>query len=162
MSLSTVTALNERSISGCSRPCSTGAAIGASVKTKLSIVAIAGAIIPEPLAMPEIETVTPSNSTVAVASLGIGVGGHDRLGGVHPRARAAVARRYPPVTPANFSASSGSPMTPVEARKIVAGSTPSAFAACAAETSTVLPALHAGEGIGIARIDQQPARNAAA
>ena len=56
VSLSTVTALKLLSISGCSRPCSTGAAIGASVKMKLSIVAIAGAIMPEPLAMPEIET----------------------------------------------------------------------------------------------------------
>ena len=70
VSLSTVTALNERWISGCSSSCNTCAAIGASVNTKLSIVAIAGAIMPEPLAMPAMATGTPSKSTVAVASFG--------------------------------------------------------------------------------------------
>ena len=50
--------------------CNTAAGSAASVKTKASIVAISGAIMPEPLAMPLIVTLWPSISAVAVASLG--------------------------------------------------------------------------------------------
>ena len=50
--------------------CSTDAGRLASVKTKDSMVAMSGAIMPEPLAMPLMVTLTPSIIAVAVAALG--------------------------------------------------------------------------------------------
>ncbi len=70
VSLSTVIALNEGFTPLDSNSCKTGADRFASVKTKASIVAMSGAIMPEPLAMPLILTLCPSISAVAVASLG--------------------------------------------------------------------------------------------
>ena len=43
---------------------------------------MSGAIMPAPLAMPAIVTSTPPISALAVATFGIGVGRHDRLGGL--------------------------------------------------------------------------------
>jgi hypothetical protein len=45
---------------------------------------MSGAIMPAPLAMPLIVTVTPPISAAAGRDLRIGVGGHDRLGGLEP------------------------------------------------------------------------------
>ena len=56
VSLSTVIALKLRCTALASSACSAGAAIGASVNTKESIVAMSGAIMPAPLAMPLMST----------------------------------------------------------------------------------------------------------
>ncbi|MCY1544630.1 hypothetical protein D9M68_805270 [compost metagenome] len=70
VSLSTVMELKLVWLCLASRACSTSAAIGMSVTTKLSMVAMSGAIMPEPLAMPLIRTSTPSISSTAPESLG--------------------------------------------------------------------------------------------
>ncbi|MNL70458.1 hypothetical protein D3C87_1954640 [compost metagenome] len=70
MSLSTVMELKLVWLCLTSRAWSTSAAIGMSVTTKLSMVAMSGAIMPEPLAMPLIRTSTPSISSTAPESLG--------------------------------------------------------------------------------------------
>ena len=76
-----VTALNVSTTPSRSNVCSAGAAIGASVKTKASIVPMSGAIMPAPLAKPLMVTVVPPSRACAVASLGnvsvvmIGAGG---------------------------------------------------------------------------------------
>ena len=56
-------------------------AIAASVKRKASMVAMSGAIMPAPLAMPLMVTGTPSISARR-GKLRIGVGGHDSPGGL--------------------------------------------------------------------------------
>ena len=63
VSLSTVMALKLSLTPSASSACSTGAAIGASVTTKESIVAMSGAIMPAPLAMPLMVTVASPSST---------------------------------------------------------------------------------------------------
>jgi hypothetical protein len=68
VSLSTVTALKVGPTPFDSNACKTGAAIGASVATKESMVAISGAIMPAPLAMPLIVTSTSPNLMVTVAT----------------------------------------------------------------------------------------------
>ncbi len=115
MSLSTVIALKlwvtpfERSA------CRTGAATGASVMTKESIVAMSGAIMPAPLAMPLIVTVASPNGTVRVASLGkVSVVMIARAASGHRSAATPAAILS--TTRSNFAGSSGSPITPVEAR----------------------------------------------
>ena len=58
------------SVACSSMACSTSCGIVASVNTKLSIVAMSGAIMPDPFAMPLILTACPSICAVAVAILG--------------------------------------------------------------------------------------------
>ena len=70
MSLSTVIALKELRTDFDSIACSAAAPIGASVKTKDSIVAMSGAIIPAPLAMPLMTTAVSPMLTCVVATLG--------------------------------------------------------------------------------------------
>jgi hypothetical protein len=70
VSLSTVMALNEPRTPFASSACRTGAGIGASVKTKESIVAMSGAIMPAPLAMPLIVTTASPIATRRVAPFG--------------------------------------------------------------------------------------------
>ena len=70
VSLSTVTALKVLPTPAESSACSTGAAIGASVATKDSIVAMSGAIMPAPLAMPLMVTSASPSFTVTVATFG--------------------------------------------------------------------------------------------
>ena len=131
VSLSTVMQLNEASTPRDSSACSAGAAIGASVKTKLSIVAMSGAIMPAPLAMPLIVTGTPPISAVAVASLGkVSVVMMARAASAMPSSRASATSLSS--TPSKRDASSGSPMTPVEARKISAAVAPLARPAISA------------------------------
>ena len=131
VSLSTVMQLNEVSTPRDSRACSTGAAMGASVKTKLSMVAMSGAIMPAPLAMPLRVTGTPPRSTVAVASLGkVSVVMMARAASAMPSSRASATSRSS--TPSKRVASSGSPMTPVEARKISPAGAPLARPAISA------------------------------
>ena len=64
MSESTVTQLKLLSAPRLNSGWSAAAATGASVKTKASIVAMSGAIIPAPLAMPLIATSTPPRIAV--------------------------------------------------------------------------------------------------
>ena len=65
-----VTALNVSTTPSRSSACKAGAAIGASVKTKASMVAMSGAIMPAPLAKPLMVTVAPPSRALAVASFG--------------------------------------------------------------------------------------------
>ncbi len=70
MSPSIVTALNVSTTPSERIFRKAGAAIGASVKTKDSIVAMSGAIMPAPLAMPLMVTVALPSFAVAVATFG--------------------------------------------------------------------------------------------
>ncbi|MGY4366337.1 hypothetical protein ACVW1A_002402 [Bradyrhizobium sp. LB1.3] len=70
MSPSIVTALKVSSTPLLSSACSAAGAIGASVKTNDSIVAMSGAIMPAPFAMPLIVTLALPSFTVAVATFG--------------------------------------------------------------------------------------------
>src|SRR6202035_5919208 len=70
VSPSMVTALKVSSTLLLSSDCRAPAAIGASVNTKANIVAMSGAIMPAPLAMPLIVTVALPSFTGAVATLG--------------------------------------------------------------------------------------------
>ena len=70
VSPSIVTALKLSATPSASRRCSAGAAIGASVNTKASMVAMSGAIMPAPLAIPQMVTVALPSFAVAVAPLG--------------------------------------------------------------------------------------------
>ncbi len=95
------------------------------------MVAMSGAIMPAPLAMPLIVTVSRPILAVAVATLA--------KVSVVMMARAA-ARKWPPsacaasrsITPSNLRASSGSPITPVEARNTSLCLQPVALAAVSA------------------------------
>ncbi len=81
---------------------------------------MAGAIMPAPLAMPLMVTVVLPSRAVAVASLGnVSVVMMARAASSQPSPCAACAS--PAITPANLPASSGSPMTPVEARNTSPG-----------------------------------------
>ncbi len=111
--------------------------------------------------MPEIITGTPSNVDGRSRDLGKGVGGHDGLG---RRPSTGSGARRPAIsagTPANFFGSSGSPITPVEARNTSSAEQPSAAAAYAAEAATEDLPFMPGKGVGIAGIDQQRPRHAA-
>ena len=136
VSPSMVTQLKVRSALSATRLCSAAAAIGASVKTKHSIVAMSGWIMPAPLQNPLITTSTPSILAVRVASLG--------KVSVVITARAAACQASALVSPAslpsrwvNLPASSGSPMTPVEAMNTSPGGQPTAAAAASAVMTTV-------------------------
>ena len=110
-----VTALKVSSTPLFSSDCSTAADSGASVKTKDSMVAMSGAIMPAPLAMPLMVTLALPSLTVAVATFGkvsvvmIALAASIQSSGVGVSASVAS-------TPSNLVASSGSPITPVEAR----------------------------------------------
>ncbi len=136
MSLSTVIALNERSTDFDSIACSAAAAIGASVNTKASIVAMSGAIMPAPLAMPLIDDFAVAELDAGGRDLRIGVGGHDRLGGGDQRVGSRASAISASMTRVMRVASSGSPMTPVEAMKISFGAAPIALAAASATSAT--------------------------
>ena len=130
VSLSMVTALKVSSTPLLSSDCSTADDSGASVKTNDSMVAMSGMIMPAPLAMPLMVTLALPSFTVAVATFGkvsvvmIALAALIQSPGC--AASASVAS-----TPSNFVASSGSPITPVEARKISLVEQPTAFAAIA-------------------------------
>ncbi len=70
VSPSMVMALKLPPTASTSASCRSVGAIGASVNRKASMVAMSGAIMPAPLAMPLMLTVTPSISAMRVASLG--------------------------------------------------------------------------------------------
>ena len=141
VSPSTVTALNERSFDRASSFCSSGAGMLASVKTKPSIVAMSGAIMPLPLAKPAMRTVVTSIRASAPAPLGkVSV-----VMMASAASRQASSRRWrdssgrqPPI----WSGPSGTPITPVEARNT--SSSAQSSRAAAADTvwaTAVSPAL---------------------
>ena len=120
VSLSTVMALKEPSTLFDSIACSAAAAMGASVKTKDSIIRpCPGAIMPAPLAMPLMMTSTPPSFTVLVTTLGkVSVVMIARAASISPSGRAALFSA--PRAPTIRAASSGSPITPVEAMEHLA------------------------------------------
>src|SRR6202022_4809346 len=108
-----VTALKVSSTPLFKSDCKAPAAIGASVNTKASIVAMSGAIMPAPLAMPLIVTLALPSFTVDVATFGkVSV---VMIAFAAPiQSPGAACAASVPSTPLNFVASSGSPITPVE------------------------------------------------
>ena len=124
------------------------------------MVAMSGAIMPAPLAMPLIVTGVAPSRTMAVATFGkvsvvmIALAASCQLPGAALAASSSI-------TPPNLLASSGSPITPVEARKTSDGLQPTASAASLAVSAVASRPDLAGEGIGIAGIDDQRARGAA-
>ncbi len=93
-----------------------------------SIVAMSGAIMPAPLAMPLMVTVDLPILAWAVATLGkVSVVMIALAASSHGSSCAATT--IPSITPSNAVALSGSPITPVEARKMSAGAQPMARAA---------------------------------
>ncbi len=136
-----VTALKVSVTPSCSSVCSAGAAIGASVKTNDSMVAMSGAIMPAPLAMPLMVTVALPIRAFAVATLGkVSVVMIALAASSQPSSRASATSRS--MTPSNASALSGSPITPVEARKTSSALQPTALAASwAVKAQAVRPVL---------------------
>ena len=92
------------------------------------MVAMSGAIMPAPLAMPLIVTLALPSFTVAVATFGkVSVVMIALAAPIHSPGAACSASV--PSTPLNLVASSGSPITPVEARNTSLGLQPTALAA---------------------------------
>ncbi len=146
MSLSTVIALKLRSVASLRMVCSSGAATAQSVKTKPSIVARLGAIMPDPLTMPWMVTRTPSTIALAVAPLA--------KVSVVPIAAVAAAKPALPsaawaaaTTPVALSRGKGTPMTPVEAtntssaRQPIAAATVSTWARLASRPAEPVKAF---------------------
>src|SRR5215468_375948 len=131
VSPSIVTALKLSRTPFASSTCKAGAAMGASVNTNDSRVAISGAIMPAPLAMPQIVTTASPSLAVAVAPFGkvsvvmMALAAASKLPGF------AAATR-PSITRSKAWASSGSPITPVEARSTSPGLQLAAWAVLAA------------------------------
>ncbi len=116
--------------------CNAAAGIAASVNTKHSMVAMSGAIMPLPLAIPVIRTAVPPIVAVRVAAFGkVSVVMMPRAAASQPSGvsvacragRAAVIR----------SCGSTSPMTPVLARNTSLAGQPSRAAAASAVACTV-------------------------
>ncbi len=155
VSLSTVTALKLGPTPFESRACNAFGAIAASVKTKESIVAMSGAIMPAPLAMPEMVTGNPSIFALRVATLG-------KVSVVMmalAASRKAVALTRPAQsasTPSNFVASSGSPITPVEASATSSGLQPRAFAAIFAVSATASRPLRPVKALALPELTTSP------
>ncbi len=94
VSPSTVAPLNETSATSRAISATSGAAIGASVATNASIVAMSGWIMPEPLAMPVTVTGTPSSVMRRDAPFGtVSVVMIARAASSQPSARAADTAR---------------------------------------------------------------------
>ena len=130
-----VTQLNVTSAARATKGCSAACEIGASVKTKHSIVAMSGWIMPAPLQNPATVTSTPPIEARRVTSLGnVSVVRIARAAACQPSGAASRAR--PTNRCANLSACIGSPMTPVEAMKTSSGVHPTALPAASAVIST--------------------------
>src|SRR5262249_16052754 len=113
VSPSTVTALKLSATPCLSKYWSTRDEIGASVKTKESIVPMSGAIIPAPLAMPQMVTGAAPIRAMAAAPLGNVSVVMMALAASCQALGAAVAIRRSMTAP-NLFESSGSPITPVD------------------------------------------------
>jgi hypothetical protein len=93
---------------------------------------MSGAIMPAPLAMPLMDTGTSPSLAVRVATFGnVSVVMMARAASTQGNNSSAFSSQSAS-TPSNFEASSGSPMTPVEARKTRSGRQPAAAAAISA------------------------------
>ena len=112
-----------RATISCSSPCSTAA----SVNTNTSIVAMSGAIIPEPLANPMIVTGTPSSTRAAAPFGKVSVVMIARAAFAAPSGRSPSRNRG--IAATRRWTGSGSPITPVEATSTCPSGTPSAAAA---------------------------------
>ena len=122
---------------------------------------MSGAIMPAPLAMPLMVTGVLPIAGPGGRDLREGVGGHDRLGGVEPERRRWPRRPGRPSRRRTPWRSSGSPITPVEARNTSLGLQPMALRRDLGGELAGGAAGLAGEGIGVAGIDHQRARLAA-
>ncbi len=127
VSPSTVMQLNVLATTVLRRRVRSLAGTAASVKKKASIVAMSGAIIPEPLAMPLMVTLAPPYRAEAVTVLGkVSVVSMARAASSH---RSSAALSMSCGTTRKMSAgSNGSPITPVEAMKTSDGLHPEAAA----------------------------------
>ena len=136
------------------RRCSSAGSTAASVVSTASIVAMFGASIAAPLAMPP--TVTPPPSTDDL--LAIGVGGHDRLGRVGAAVGAAARRPARGCRRAIASIGSGMPMRPVEHTSTSSAAQPSSSATRRAHLLGVGRPAVAGGGVGVAAVEDDRAR----
>ncbi|CAI8205158.1 MAG: Uncharacterised protein [SAR116 cluster bacterium] len=139
VSLSTVMALKLRRGAVASKICRMGAGRAASVATKPSMVAIFGAIMPDPLAMPAMVTgVSPIMqlalapfANVSVVMMAEAASCHEALSCLTNVSNSA----------ARMAASSGSPITPVEATMMASGAQPRERASAVVDSEMVcLPA----------------------
>ena len=137
-----VTALKVSSTPLLSSDCSTPDDSGASVNTNDSMVAMSGAIMPAPLAMPLIVTLALPSLTVAVATFGKVSVVMIALAALIQSPGTAVSASVAS-TPSNLVASSGSPITPVEARNTSFGAAADGLGGdlCRQRWSTCLPVL---------------------
>ncbi len=160
VSESTVVQLNDRSTPCFSSFCNTAAGIFASVNTKHSIVAMSGAIMPLPLAMPVIRTSCPPISAVLARCLREGIGGHDAAGGSLPP---VLAQRIGSAGSAatSFSCGSTSPITPVEATNTCRAGSPPGPPLPRPWPRRPAPSRQAGEHVGVAGIHHHQPRLAA-
>src|SRR5471030_2443747 len=137
VSPSTVTQFSDLSAATVSNFCSTPPGILASVNTKPSIVAMSGAIMPEPFRKPLTVTVFSPILAWRVASLGnVSVVMIDADAAAQLSSRAPLIRAG--TTATIFSHSSGWPITPVEAMKTSLSGQPSAWATERVLSSTAL------------------------
>ena len=114
--------------------CRNAGSTAASVKMKPSIVAMSGAIIPEPLMIPTSVTGRPSTTAVVTAPLAkVSVVMIVAAASSHPHGSAAKAASSPASA---LSMGSGTPITPVDATNTSDGTHPIADAARAAIAST--------------------------
>ena len=142
VSLSTVMRLNDRATAADSAVWSTSGATARSVKTNPSIVAMSGAIMPLPLAMPTMWAAVPS-TRADDALENVSVVRIAPAASVHPSAdetSSFAARAGRPER--NAASGSVSPITPVDARYTRCGSTPRASpTSSAVSAAAVSPAL---------------------
>src|SRR6202171_142235 len=128
VSLSMVRALKVSSTPLLSSDCSTPEDSGASVNTNDSMVAMSGMIMPAPLAMPLMVTLALPSLMVLVATFGevsvVMMALAEFVQSPGDALSESVAN-----TPSNLVASSGSPITPVEARNTSLALQPTALAA---------------------------------
>ena len=131
VSESTVVQLKLASTPFFSSACIAAAGSLASVNTKHSIVAMSGAIIPLPLAMPLIRTSASPILAVRVAAFGkVSVVMMPRAAASQPSSRRPACSAGSAAT--SFSCGSTSPITPVEAMNTCFAGQPTSFAAAAA------------------------------
>ena len=131
VSLSTVVQLKLAATPRASIACKAAAGIAASVKTKQSIVAMSGAIMPLPLAMPQMRTSVSPIRAVRVAALGkVSVVMMPRAAASHPSSASEACSEGSAAV--RRSCGSTSPITPVEARNTSRGRQPIRRAASAA------------------------------
>jgi hypothetical protein len=166
VSLSTVVQLKLRFTPRLSMSCSSAGGICASVAMKHSIVAMSGAIMPLPLAMPVMRTGVPPMSATRVEAFGkVSVVMMPRAASSHASGRTLVCRAGNAAT--SFSCGKTSPITPVLATNTSCGeqssSPATAFAVAATASAPARPvntlALPAFTTTARARPPARPSRH---